>query len=90
MDISQILGWTATILFSLMLIPQMMKTIRMKDTTGVSLSLFIVYLIANIIAFIYAFLIEEDPLLIKYLIAVITAVIYICIYINFRKKKGEK
>ncbi len=90
MDISQILGWTATVLFSVMLIPQMMKTIRMKDTTGVSLSLFINYLMANIIEFLYAFLIEKDPLLIKYFIATVTAVIYICIYVNFRKKKGEK
>ena len=69
-----------------MLIPQILKTIKMKDTSGVSLSLFIIYLVANIIAFFYAYLIEEDPLLIKYSIATITAVIYISIYMYYRKR----
>ena len=45
MDLAQILGWTATFLFSEMVIPQMIKTIKSKDTRGVSLLLFIIYLI---------------------------------------------
>lgn len=85
MDVAQILGWIATILFSLMLVPQIIKTIRTKDTSGVSLSLFVLYLIANIIAFSYAFLIRQDPLLIKYFIATITAIIYILIFIYYPK-----
>jgi len=64
-EFSQILGWTATTLFSAMLIPQIVKTIRLKDTKGVSIALFIVYLIANIIALTYAFLINQSPLKIK-------------------------
>ncbi|MBS3072994.1 hypothetical protein J4477_04130 [Candidatus Pacearchaeota archaeon] len=32
MDFAQILGWLATILFSVMLIPQIIKTIKFKDT----------------------------------------------------------
>ena len=87
MDTTQILGWTATVLFSLMLIPQIMKTVKTKDTTGVSLSLFIVYLIANIIAFVYASLIEQDPLLIKYGIAIGTAVLYILVFVYYKSEK---
>jgi len=87
MDAAQILGWIATILFSLMLIPQIIKTIRTKDTSGVSLSLFIIYLVANIIAFTYAFLIRQDPLLIKYFIAAITAITYISIFIYFKRSE---
>jgi len=89
MEVVQILGWIATILFSLMLIPQIIKTIRTKDTSGVSLSLFIMYLAANIIAFAYAFLIRQDPLLIKYFIAAITAIIYILIFIYFKIKENR-
>ena len=62
MDVAQILGWTATFLFSIMVIPQIIKTIKLKDTSGVSLLLFIIYLIANIIALIYAFMIYQMPL----------------------------
>ena len=80
MDIAQILGWIATILFSIMVIPQMIKTIKSKDTSGVSLLLFIIFLVANIIALIYAIMISQPPLIIKYIIAIVTTVVYIAIF----------
>lgn len=90
MDGTQALGWMATILFSLMLIPQILKTIRTRETSGVSLSLFIMYLVANIIAFTYAFLINQDPLLVKYFIAILTAIIYISVFVYFKCKENKK
>ena len=86
MNITQLLGWTATILFSIMLIPQIFKTIKSKETKGVSLLLFITYLVANIIALIYAYLIAEPPLIVKYYLGIITAEIYILVFIWFYKK----
>ncbi|OIO42077.1 hypothetical protein AUJ62_01485 [Candidatus Pacearchaeota archaeon CG1_02_32_21] len=85
MKLAQILGWIATILFSVMIIPQMIKTIKSKDTKGVSLLLFVSYLIANIIAITYASLIMQYPLIIKYAIAIITTIIYIGIFFYYRK-----
>ena len=88
MDLAQILGWTATFLFSVMVIPQMIKTIKSKDTRGVSLLLFIIYLIANIIALIYAFMIAQTPLIIKYIIAIATTIAYIIIFwVYYSRKK---
>ena len=86
MDLAQIIGWIATFLFSIMIIPQMIKTIKLKDTSGVSLLLFIIFLIANVIALIYAFMIAQPPLVIKYVIAILTTVIYICIFFYFKNK----
>lgn len=80
MELAQILGWIATILFSIMIIPQMIKTIRSKDTKGVSLLLFVIYLVANVIALVYAFLISQPPLIIKYVIAIVTTVFYIALF----------
>lgn len=76
----QILGWIATILFSVMLIPQILKTIRERNTSGVSIMLFVTYLVANIIAFIYAIMISQNPLIIKYVIGIGTAILYIFVY----------
>jgi len=91
MDLTQILGWTATILFSIMIITQMIKTIKSKDTSGVSILLFIIFLIANIIALIYAFRISQTPLIIKYVIAIITTIIYIGLYsVYYHRKKIEQ
>lgn len=88
-QLAQILGWIATILFTLMLLPQIIKTIRTKSTKGVSLALFVIYLIANLIAFIYAIMINEPPLIIKYDLAILTAIFYITIYgIYYRKEKN--
>ena len=86
MELSQILGWTATILFSLMLVPQIIKTVKSKDTSGVSILLFIVYFIANIIALTYAFLIGQTPLKIKYSIGIFTSVFYISLFFYYKNK----
>ncbi len=88
MEISQILGWTATFLFSIMVFPQMYKTVKSKDTSGVSLTLFVIYLIANVIALVYAFLIYQTPLIIKYSIAIVSTIIYLCIFWYYFKMKN--
>ncbi len=87
MDFTQVLGWMATFLFSIMIIPQMIKTIKTKDTSGVSLFLFIIFLVANIIALIYAILIYQPPLVIKYVIAIVTTVAYIAIFFYYKNKE---
>jgi len=87
MDIAQTLGWIATFLFSIMIVPQMVKTLRSRDTKGVSLLLFVIFLIANIIALIYAILISQGPLIIKYIIAIETTLMYIAIFGYFHVRK---
>lgn len=87
MDTSQILGWIATFLFSIMIIPQIIKTIKSKDTSGVSLLLFVIFLVANLIALTYAFMIDQFPLIIKYSIAIITTLFYIGLYFYYAFQK---
>jgi uncharacterized protein with PQ loop repeat len=36
-DLAQAFGWIATFLFSIMIVPQMIKSIREKNVDGVSL-----------------------------------------------------
>lgn len=89
MSTAALLGWIATILFSVMLIPQIIKTIKLKNIKGVSLLLFVTYLAANIIALIYAYLINQPPLIFKYLIGIITAEVYIIVFLVYYKRKRE-
>ena len=90
MDTPQILGWIATTLFSIMIIPQIIKTIKSKDTSGVSLLLFIIYFIANVDALVYALLIGQRPLVVKYTIALVTTAAYIGIYFYFEVLNRRK
>jgi uncharacterized protein with PQ loop repeat len=83
--IAEILGWIATVLFSIMLIPQIMKTIEVKHVDGVSFSLFVLALVANIIALIYAYLICQPPLIIKYTIGAVISLLYLFIYFKYRR-----
>ena len=86
MELSQFLGWVATILFSAMYVPQMYKTIKSGSVDDVSLWMFIVGFIANVDALCYATLIHQQPLQIKYSIALFAIGIYLFVYYKIRSR----
>lgn len=86
-DIAQILGWVATFLFSIALIPQIKKTAQTKTVEGVSSWTFIINLVANIIALAYAIMISQGPLVIKYVIALALTAGYLMLYAMTPRKK---
>ena len=81
-QLADILGWTATTLFTICYIPQIIKTYKTKTVDGLSFRLFAISFIANIIAFCYATLISQPPLQIKYTLALIFLVICITMYLK--------
>ena len=87
MCLSQILGWIATLLFSAMVIPQIYKTLKTQSVKDVSLPMFITGLIANCIVLWYALLINQNPLIIKYIIGIVVTAIYIGVYFKIRGNK---
>ncbi|MBI4387606.1 MAG: PQ-loop repeat-containing protein [Candidatus Omnitrophica bacterium] len=82
MELSDILGWTATFLFTICYIPQILKTARTKTIEGLSFRLLFISFVANIIAFCYATLIEQPPLQIKYILALLF--LGICLYLYLK------
>ena len=85
-QIGQVLGWTATILFSVAMVPQIFKTLRRKSTEGVSIWLFIIFFIANIIALVYALLIVQTPLIIKYVLGILESAFYIAVFAIYYRR----
>ncbi|MBI4354542.1 MAG: PQ-loop repeat-containing protein [Candidatus Omnitrophica bacterium] len=83
----QVLGWTATTLFTICYIPQMMKTYRTKTVDGLSFRLLLISFIANIVALCYATLIKQPPLQIKYTLALVLlgGCIYLYLKVYFLK-----
>jgi uncharacterized protein with PQ loop repeat len=67
----QFLGWTATILFTICYVPQVIKTIRCRSVDGVSVWLFIIQMVANFVALGYAVLIGQPALVVKYALAIV-------------------
>ena len=87
MELSQILGYIATTLFSVMFIPQIKKTLQTKSVDDVSAGMFVTGLVANVIALCYATMIKQPPLQIKYTIALAAISFYLVIYYKVRTKK---
>lgn len=83
----QILGWTATVLFTVCYIPQMMKTYRTRTIDGLSFRLLLISFAANIVALCYATLIKQPPLQIKYTLAMVflSGCIYFYLRVYFSK-----
>lgn len=82
MDLAQILGWTATFLFTVCYIPQISKTLRTRTVDGLSFWLLILQLMANIVALWYATLILQSPLQVKYTLALVFLLITIGVYLH--------
>jgi len=82
--LANILGWTATILFTICYVPQIMKTLKTKTTKGLSFWLLGIAFIANIVALIYATMIDQPPLQIKYISAMALDGICILLYWRFK------
>ncbi|NQU74658.1 MAG: PQ-loop repeat-containing protein [Candidatus Omnitrophica bacterium] len=86
MQLTPILGWTATVLFTACYIPQMIKTYRTQKIDGLSFRLLFISFLANIVALWYAFLIKQPPLQFKYaltmVLLIICMVLYLKIYMN--------
>lgn len=87
MQFSQILGYIATFLFSIMYIPQIVKTLRLRQVDNVSVGMWVLGLIANVVALWYAVLINQAPLVVKYVISLVVIVIYLTLYFKIRGKK---
>lgn len=89
MQLAEILGWTATTLFTICYIPQIIKTAKTKTVDGLSFRLLFISFIANIVALFYATLIEQPPLQIKYCLALIFLAICLYLYLKvyFAKKQ---
>ncbi len=82
MQLADVLGWTATVLFTVCYIPQIIKTAKTKTVDGLSFRLLLISFIANIVALCYATLIQQPPLQIKYCLALVF--LAICLYLYLK------
>jgi uncharacterized protein with PQ loop repeat len=80
-----ITGWLNMILFSIVVVPQIIKTIKTKKIDGVSIGVYFLLVIANIDAFVYATLIQQIPLQVKYIFGLLTSLLYIFIYFKHKR-----
>lgn len=64
MNTSTILGLLACFLTTGAFLPQIIKTIKTKETKDISLTMYIIYLIGVMVWFVYGFMIMEVAILV--------------------------
>ena len=89
MDLTEILGWVATTLFTVCYIPQIIKTSQTKTVDGLSFWLLLISFVANIVALCYATLIKQPPLQIKYILALVFLGVCIYLYLKVLSSKAR-
>ncbi len=86
----QILGWMNMGLFSIVTVPQIIKTLKTKKVDDVSIGVYFLILLANSVALAYAILINQVPLMAKYIFGFISGLLYILVYRRYGKNKCLK
>jgi len=89
MTLISILGWIQTILFSIVLIPQIIKTAHIKKVDEISIWVFVISLVANAVALWYAVLISQPPLIFKYISGGLLCGIYIILFCYYQNRKSN-
>lgn len=88
MELATTLGWIATILFTICYIPQIIKTQKTKTIEGLSFLLLFIQFVGNIVALWYATLINQAPLQVKYVLALVF--LSVCLYLYWKIYSHKK
>lgn len=64
MNTTTIIGLIACLLTTGAFLPQIIKTVKTKETKDISLSMYIIYIVGVLVWFVYGFMIEETAILI--------------------------
>lgn len=59
------LGYISSILFSIMLIPQLYKLYKNQSTDGISISFMTIFMVASIMMFYYGYKLKSIPVMIN-------------------------
>ena len=74
----QIIGYTGGTLLNITFIPQIYRTYKTKQTDDISLVFMILQVITSVLYVVYAFLLDEQPLIISNIILLIELLSLLC------------
>lgn len=77
------LGYVAALLTTAAFLPQVIKTIKTKDTSGISLTMYIFFVIGIFLWFIYGYILNAMPIMLANLFTGIMALIIL--FYKFRE-----
>lgn len=85
-NLIELIGYIGGVLTLVNMLPQVLKTYRLKDAKDISTPMIIIYGLSMIFWTIYAYFIDSWPLLISCAISLIITVIQIYLMLQYNKK----
>jgi len=84
MNLTSIIGLIAGLLTTGAFLPQIIKTIRTKDTKAISLSMYIVYVVGVLIWFVYGIMLGEIAIIITNIFSLLFGLIMLIMKIFYK------
>ena len=84
MDIVTITGFAAAVLTTASFLPQAIKTIRTKDTSGISLFMYSLFALGTLLWFLFGLFSNNQPVMIANAVTLVFACIILVYKIKYR------
>ncbi len=89
MTLTQIFGYIAAFCTTFAFIPQVIKTVKTKDVSGISLSMYSIFTTGVLFWFLYGVAIEETPIIIANSITLVLAGTVLIVAIKEKHKAKD-
>ena len=85
-DYSQHCGYVASVLFTVSLVPQILKVAHTQSAEDISVGFLFIYLLASVLMFVYAYSICAYPLLINNSANVLSCILLLALYYKYTNR----
>lgn len=90
MNFVSVIGSIAAVLTTISFLPQAMKTIKEKNTEGISLGMYSMFTGGVLLWLVYGLFVKDIPIIVANAITFILAVTILALTIKYRTKFNEK
>lgn len=80
----ELIGYFAALCTTLSFVPQAIKTIKTRDTSGISLWMYLIFTVGVFLWLVYGFIIENHPLLIANAVTFVLAATILVFKIKYK------
>jgi MtN3 and saliva related transmembrane protein len=90
MDLSDMLGYVAGTLTTIALLPQVWRTFRTRDVSGISLKMYLIFTTGVAVWLAYGIVLGETPMILANSVSLVLAFTVLAMKLRYGGKRGAK
>ena len=90
MQLSDVLGYAAATLTTASFVPQVWRTLRTRDVSGISLKMYSLFTLGIAVWLAYGFVLKQTPMLVANSISLVLACAVLVMRVRFAKGRNVK